>query len=270
MSKSVFPLLSDRPRLLVSIQNATELPAVLDAGVDIIDLKDTTRGSLGMAATATIAEVATVLAQQSSTVPFSLALGELREWPESRGLLVLPEPVRWVKLGLAGCAGQADWHNDWVRCQSHIVSSGAHPLEWIAVAYADAHAANAPPPEQVLQAAVASQAAGFLIDTFAKTGKTLIDCLGFERLQGLVDEAHKHQLPVALAGQIRQTDLESLISLCPEIIAIRSAVCIEGDRTRLICPQRIREFRLTMQSLQVSRIPATERSRLVPSASCTN
>ena len=66
-------------RLLVSVRDASEALAALAGGADIIDVKEPTRGSLGMADGDAVAGVVEAVGER---VPVSAALGELCEWPE--------------------------------------------------------------------------------------------------------------------------------------------------------------------------------------------
>jgi uncharacterized protein (UPF0264 family) len=61
-------------RLLVSVRDAAEARAVLDAGAHLIDVKEPRRGSLGAADGRQVADVLNTVAGR---VPVSAAMGEL-------------------------------------------------------------------------------------------------------------------------------------------------------------------------------------------------
>ena len=63
-------------RLLVSVRSADEARTALAAGVDLIDVKEPARGSLGAASPGVVADVVGAVAGR---VPVSAALGELFE-----------------------------------------------------------------------------------------------------------------------------------------------------------------------------------------------
>lgn len=100
-----------RALLLVSVRSAAEARAAVAGGADIIDVKDPSQGPLGMAATATMHDVARVVAARR---PVSLALGELTAWMVLSDEQVLAVKCAWpvetafVKVGLAGAAA-LDW-----------------------------------------------------------------------------------------------------------------------------------------------------------------
>lgn len=250
-------------QLLVSVRNAAEAVAATAGGADIIDVKEPLHGSLGCAAPNTIREISLALKQSTgAAAPLSLALGELTEWQctptcsqvgvqtcqnqlsDLRASIVSSLP-RFLKLGLAGTrlSGQ-NWRTELQRVQASI--HGQH--SWVAVAYADHTAAAAPPVPEVLQVAIETRAAVLLIDTCVKDGTSLCDHLTFKELTDLRYETSQHSIQLALAGRISVDDLPQLISIQPDIIAVRSAVCDNSDRTACISEKRIREFRNALRN----------------------
>ncbi|MCY2963839.1 MAG: hypothetical protein NT069_09370, partial [Planctomycetota bacterium] len=96
------PGLNAPPRLLVSVRSATEARAALEGGCDILDVKEPSRGPLGMADLSVIREIASAAQSLYPTVSLSVALGEARDWPPGCDFPELPDPVRIVKAGVAG------------------------------------------------------------------------------------------------------------------------------------------------------------------------
>ena len=101
--------------LLVSVRNAAEAEIALSAGVDLIDVKEPSRGSLGAADPAVWPDVCEVV---GGRVPVSIALGELRdrEHAEDAPPGLPSSGVAYAKLGLAGGSSQHDWMRRWARC----------------------------------------------------------------------------------------------------------------------------------------------------------
>ncbi|OYW18578.1 MAG: hypothetical protein B7Z55_10370, partial [Planctomycetales bacterium 12-60-4] len=120
-------------------------------------------------------------------------------------------------------------------------------LRWIAVAYGDALSANSPAVGQILDAAVASNSAGLLIDTFNKSSGGLLDCLHPIELLDVVRRARELQMPLAIAGKISPEDLECLCDLEPDIIGVRSAVCESGDRSKRVMTAGVAKLREQLQ-----------------------
>lgn len=231
------------PRLLVSVRNGTEALAAVRGGADIIDVKEPSAGSLGMASPATIVDIHETLTRTAAQVPCSVALGELLEISRE-SLPLIPQTVQWLKMGLSGCGRRSDWQELWVTARNAIRPQGA----WIAVAYADAVAAAAPTIREILEAAIKSHCAGLLLDTFSKSSGTLLDALTPMALQEIVHDAQNAGLMVALAGRLRRCDLPAVLAANPDVIAVRSAVCRGQDRTAVMEEVLVREFRAAMVS----------------------
>lgn len=232
---------SQTARLLVSVRDADETLAALHGGCDVIDVKDPARGSLGCAGADAIRSVVSAAETWRPEVPVSAALGETADWLAEAPFAV-PRGVTFAKLGLAGMAPQPDWRAVWTGVRSRFEIERPDPLRWVAVAYADWIAAAAPAPEDVLTAAIETRCAGFLLDTWKKEGRRLGDFLHEDALRKLIDRARRSRLLVALAGRLSLCDLPGLVPLRPDLIAVRSAVCAEGDRTNSIDAAAVRKW----------------------------
>ena len=265
-------LFSGIPRLLVSVRNAEEALSAIRGGADIIDVKEPAHGSLGRASLENLTAVGKCLRDAmadagravADPVPLSIALGEVEEWSSAspyfnhRGALQLNAGTHgtsdslceaisqlqpgYLKLGLSIASGTASsagaWRNAWIDARCRF--EGNH--EWVAVAYADYDRANAPAPDEVLDAALATNCSVLLIDTFVKDGTSLVDWLDIEQLAALRKETSAHGLQLALAGKVTLAELTTLLPLQPDIIAVRGAVCESGVRTANVCERLVMEF----------------------------
>ena len=217
-----------RPRLLVSVRDPGEARAAVTGGADLIDIKEPAHGPLGMADPGTIRRIVHAV---NGARPVSVALGELHQFSAVR----LPGGVRYAKLGLA--AAPSDWREQLVS--AFQVVQGVQP---IAGSYADHHRVDAPSVDDVLDWAIQNQAAGLLIDTAIKDGRTLFDWLSDDQLSRIVGRAHGAGLLIALAGSLRVDLLPRCCRLATDVIAVRGAACLEGERTSGISPDRIRDL----------------------------
>jgi uncharacterized protein (UPF0264 family) len=240
-------------RLLVSVRDPAEALAAVQGGADIIDVKEPNHGSLGRASGETILDIAESL-KSTPDIPLSLALGELTEWFNSEPDLInelrpalSSQSVSFLKLGLSSQANSssrdsfegADWITHWMNVRSLMPAN----IAWVAVAYADHDRAAAPDPEAICDAAIATGCKVLLLDTFVKDGSTLLDWVTPSRLQSLRLKSQSAGVLLALAGKVTEDLLPELMILSPDIIAVRGAVCTDGDRKAAICPDRIRTFK---------------------------
>ena len=238
------PLPGDRPRLLVSVRTAWEAEQAILGGAEILDIKDPRRGSLGMADPVVMADIVQTARGLEPRLPVSAALGELADWrhhPQPEGW---PQGLDYVKLGLSKCEPR-DWAADWQAFQTGFPTCSG----WVAVIYADWQAAQSPLPEHVLNALDVVSCEAVLLDTFQKDGRSLVEVLSESQRVRIAEAVHQRGLPLAVAGSLKQQDLKAIQNLKPEIIAIRSAACAQGDRQGLLCPDATRRFREHLETV---------------------
>ncbi len=207
-------------KLLISVRDAREASAAISAGADLIDVKEPRLGSLGAASLQTVAEIARVVADRA---PLSVACGELLEQDAISFGEITPD-VSYAKFGLAGCGSLADWPErlQWVtrHWPTHITS--------VAVVYADWRLCGAPSPEQVLRHAVLLGCGAILFDTYDKAAGNLLTHVALQELGALKQQAQEHGLTFVLAGSLDAEAIEAVVSVQPDYIAVRGAVCRGG------------------------------------------
>ena len=236
------------PHLLVSVRTRDEAIIAIDGGANIVDVKEPAFGSLGRASSATIGDI--VQATIGARIQLSIALGELCEWIDT-SLSVEHESVvanlpgwrpAYAKVGLAGTCNVADPKLDWRNNLAHFQGALSGPQNWVTVAYADHQRARSPLPLDVLEFAVATGSRVLLIDTFQKDHTSLSDWQSRDDLQRLRESTRASGVLLALAGRVDLTMLDALKEFEPDIIAVRGAVCRDGERGQSLCPNRLQVF----------------------------
>lgn len=223
--------------LLVSVRNAEEARIALACGVDVIDVKEPARGSLGAASAATVGDVVDAVAGRALV---SIACGELLDAGDgsSNGLCAgasqSPPGVALAKIGLAGCKDREDWQALW----RHWASSLPRSVRPVAVAYADQRLARSPSWESVVALAAAVRAPYVLIDTYDKRSGTLFDHWPAATLKDFADAAQAAGVGFVLAGSLRCEDIERAVSFGPDYVAVRGAAC-RGGREGTLDPRAI-------------------------------
>jgi (5-formylfuran-3-yl)methyl phosphate synthase len=218
-------------RLLVSVRSAAEAQIALDAGVDLIDLKEPRAGALGAVAPATAADVVRAIGGRAA---LSMALGELRDRPR----LPVPAGIRWAKLGLAGCAGRDDWRRSWAEAAAAL--PGGCGL--VAVVYADFEKCGAPSPDLVLREAVRVGAGAVLVDTAVKNGRGLLDWWTADAVHRLAGEARAQGMLSVVGGALTAETIPHVAACGVDYVAVRGAAC-DGDRNGPISTARIGAIR---------------------------
>ncbi len=223
------------PGLLVSVRTAEEAAVAVAAGAALIDVKDPSRGPLGVAHHEALAAV---LAAVGGAVPVSAALGEWSPTATTDAAWHLELKPRYVKWGLAGYPPTPGWGEDLLDTRRQVNSD----TEVVLVSYADWEQAKCPPPAEVVKFAKRFRYTTVLFDTFTKTGKTLLDYLPVAELRELVAGLKRMRVAVALGGSLKLEQVKQLKPLGADWIAVRGAVCVGGARTADLDPVRLRKW----------------------------
>ena len=225
-----------KSKLLVSVKNADEAGTALEAGADLIDVKDPARGALGLAHHESVAAVLEVV---NGRVPVSAALGEWHPDLLTAAHWHLELPLTYVKWGLANYPGGPGWGEDLLETRRQIPA----PVEVVAVAYADWEKANSVPPAEVAKFAKRFRYKAFLLDTLQKDGRTLLDFLTVAELKSLVESLQRGNVKVALGGSLRPEDRARLAGVVPDWFAVRGSACAGGKRDGAIDAGRVRKWK---------------------------
>lgn len=225
--------------LLVSVRSAAEAKLALAAGADLIDVKEPSKGPLGMAEAEIVAEVIGVV---KGKVPVSAALGDWSENALTEAVWHLEQPLNYVKWGLAGYQDRPGWGDDLLETRRQIPAR----TEVVAVAYADWAKAKSIPPDVVAKFARRYRYRAFLLDTFLKDAKTLLDHLKPDAISAIIGPLKEAGIAVALGGGIRFEQLKTLKELGPNWIAVRGGVCAGGSRKGELDPVRIKKWKAAL------------------------
>lgn len=212
-------------QLLVSVRNADEARLALDAGAGLIDVKEPSRGPLGMPDSSVVREVVTVV---GGRVAVSVALGELLEISAPVGPII-PAGVGYAKLGLSGCGDRRDWVERWEA----VLEAYPPGVRRVAVVYADWQACRCPAPETIVAAASGQRCEALLVDTFDKSKGRLLDHWSLADLRQFVERVRSAGMAIVLAGSLDAAALTPVLSLEPDWIAVRGAVCRGGREGQL-------------------------------------
>ncbi len=225
-------------RLLVSVRSAVEAEAALAGGAALIDVKEPTQGALGRASDNVIADVVRVVAGRA---PVSAACGELRDNPQATLPVCLPS-LTFVKCGLAECAAvNLPWRAE-LDALDAVVRRGAPVCRTVAVAYADWRGARSPSPDEVCAFVCQRPGWGFLLDTWAKNGLTLLDWISRVELDRYIRLCRNASVPIALAGSLGRAVIRTLKPTAPDWFAVRGAACHGLQRNAIIDAEKVRDL----------------------------
>jgi (5-formylfuran-3-yl)methyl phosphate synthase len=229
-------------KVLISPTSLEEARLAAEGGADIIDVKNTSEGSLGANFPWVIREIVDGLREYPVT--FSATLGDLPFKPGTASLAAAgaaASGAQYVKAGLYGTR-TLDEAITLMQSVSRACREYDPAITVVAAGYADYRRFNGLPPQTIVQAAARSQANVVMIDTAIKDGSTLFDNMSVGAIRTFIAMAHEHHLAVALAGSIGTSHVPLLKELSPDIVGVRGAVCGNNDRSTAIHLARVRDF----------------------------
>ncbi|MEL6104841.1 MAG: (5-formylfuran-3-yl)methyl phosphate synthase [Planctomycetota bacterium] len=222
------------PQWLVSVRDLAEAEMAASYGVCILDWKEPRLGALAPVAQEIWKVAANWAKQRDVPIPLSAALGEgevARTCSHE-----LPDVFRWAKVG-ASRTSPNTLPSLWADIRTRLPKS----VELVAVAYADAPAADCPEPEVVFQLAAENGFQRVLVDTYTKESGSTLAWMG-QRLHEIRRIARDRGLWWALAGSIKLSDVRSLAAnTLPDCFAVRGDVC-GGGREGTLDPERLRTW----------------------------
>ena len=213
-------------RLLVSVRDDWEAECALEAGADLIDLKDPEAGTLGALDPNLIG---TILGTVAGRQPTSATTGDL---PPDPALLcaaaqrIAAAGVDYVKVGLWPGEGRTE-------AIMRLGAALASRTRLVGVILADVDL------DLGLVPIMADAGfAGAMLDCAGK-GPSLTERLGPAVLGQFVALCHFHGLLAGLAGSLRTADIAPLASLGPDILGFRGGLCQGFDRRRPLDPDAV-------------------------------
>jgi dihydroneopterin aldolase len=222
--------------MLASVTGPEEAKIALTAGADIIDLKDPNAGVLGaLPASAIHASVRTINARR----PTSATVGDLPADPETLVAAVAVTAktgVDFVKVGFFS-------ESDLSPCIQSLQSQTATGVRLVAVLFADLA-----PDLRILPALAKAGFSGVMLDTADKQRGGLREHMLHKHLAGFVRQAKRLGLLTGLAGSLRLEDIPALVSLKPDYLGFRSALCCRGQRTNQLDINAIKSIRWQIQN----------------------
>ena len=218
--------------MLASVTNIDEALMVLNAGANIVDLKDPAKGALGALDSAQVRKIRTKIGPQPV---LSATIGDLPMAPDTiLGAVneMASTGVDYVKIGFFP-------GGDWMGAINALAEPAQAGIRLVAVFFGDteiniewvAHLANA-------------GFSGAMIDTQDKNSGSLTAVCSKATLESFVNAVQTHQLLCGLAGSLKKNDIPQLLELAPDYLGFRSALCVRNQRTKSLDETEVRAIRM--------------------------
>ena len=223
-------------QLLISVKNVKETLIVLDAGVDIIDLKDPDNGALGALDIDTSANILQAISGTAIVSATTIVSATVGEHHASLNDLIFDIRTRVeigadiVKIAVSELFYEADFMIEMVK----LTNEG---VKIVAVFFAD---------ESIdLNLLKKSQQMGFfgaMLDTKSKQ-QNLLQVQAQSDLQIFTQKCNQHQLKYGFAGSLISQDIVNLIKFNPTYIGFRGGVCENNIRKSALSPCKVLEVK---------------------------
>jgi len=215
--------------LLISPINTDEALESIEGGADIVDVKNPKEGSLGANFPWVIKEIREMTPEDMMV---SATLGDVPYKPGTVSLAAMGALVSgadYIKVGLYGTKNY-DEAREVMENVVKTVRDNSSKAVVVASGYADAHRVGAVDPMEIPKVAADAGADLAMLDTAVKDGKTLFDFMDMDKLQKFVNEIHDYGMKSALAGSIKKEQLKPLYDINCDVVGVRGAACVGGDR----------------------------------------
>lgn len=206
------------PQFLASVTCLNEAQLVLDANVDIIDLKNPAEGALGALPLKTIQEIVTLIDKRKLV---SATIGDLVMDPlliEPAVQAISETGVDIVKVGFFG-------NENHVACALSLKKHILHGAKVVAVLFADQH-----PNFDFMDDLKAAGFYGAMLDTADKSSGGLLNHLSLDALSAFTQKAKSLNLLSGLAGSLTLNDISMLNKCYPDYLGFRGALCDSLNR----------------------------------------
>jgi uncharacterized protein (UPF0264 family) len=228
--------------MLASVTSVDEARLAIEAGADVIDLKDPARGALGALETSIAREIVAAFGQQGT---LSATAGDFPSMDPGEVFAAARKTadlgVHFVKVGFFGTPRDAE-------CVQALMPLAAE-TRLIAVQFADL----VPDPDLCERLAEA-HFAGVMLDTAHKEAPGLRGLLTPPQLSRFVRRVQTLGMIAGLAGKLRCTDIAALLELRPDYLGFRGALCVQHHRSAGLDVRALRAVRLAIPTRASSRL----------------
>lgn len=222
--------------MLASISMLSEAKIVMDAKVDIIDIKDPANGALGALG---VDEVKRIVKYVERKIPVSATIGDIYLDDDNLYKYILDMAdtgVDYVKVGVFS-------RNIIPYSFLTKLSSLAKNINIILVLFAENKLDIID-----IQSLLGHGIKGIMLDTKNKKNGGLCSKLSIYKLSAFLNKVKKHNLLTGLAGSLSIDDIVPLLSLKPDYLGFRGALCARDNRVNGLDIKRLEQVRAKIPS----------------------
>lgn len=225
--------------LMVSVQNTPEALEAVKGGADIVDVKNLQEALVGSAHPGIAAEVRAAVPAEKHV---SITLGVV---PNQEGTVAMAVYAAGM---LNATSVKVGFMKTSYELAVSILRASRKALKGtetklIGSLFADNPLYEGLDPCLMIELAKEGRCDGFLIDTLTKDGRNLFDFISEDDLRQMVFQGKELGMSTALSGHLRLQDVDELARINPDIVGVRGAVCMKGDRSTAVAWEAVAEFK---------------------------
>ena len=221
--------------MLASVNSLAEALLVLNAEVDIIDLKQPEQGALGALE---VADVKKIVAEIAGRCLVSATIGDLPMQPELvfNAVKAMSETgVDYIKIGFFP-------GDDWQGTVNKLAELTGQNHALIAVLFADTQFDFA-----IIKLLKVAGFKGVMLDTMNKQSGALPQVMSMAKIVGFIAQVRKLELMCGLAGSLRLEDIPVLLPNKVDYLGFRGALCQAGNRVGQLNKQAVMQIKESIQ-----------------------
>jgi uncharacterized protein (UPF0264 family) len=221
--------------MLASVNSLAEALLVLNAEVDIIDLKQPEQGALGALE---VADVKKIVAEIAGRCLVSATIGDLPMQPELvfNAVKAMSETgVDYIKIGFFP-------GDDWQGTVNKLAELTGQNHALIAVLFADTQFDFA-----IISLLKVAGFKGVMLDTMNKQSGALLQVMSMAKIVGFIAQVRKLELMCGLAGSLRLEDIPVLLPNKVDYLGFRGALCQAGNRVGQLNKQAVMQIKESIQ-----------------------
>lgn len=222
-------------KMLASVCDLEEALIAKMTKVDMIDLKQPSKGALGALPIELVREIVAALGKQCLT---SATIGDLPLIPE----IICPTILTMSKTGVSYIKVGFFDNNDWHKALAELSKLAQQNIQLIAVLFADTD-----PDLSYLPAIKNAGFKGVMLDTVFKGNGSLLRHMSDMQLKQFVQQAKELGLISGLAGSLTLEDVSLLMPYQADYLGFRSALCNHNDRTTALEVALVTQLQRTMK-----------------------
>ncbi len=225
--------------MLASVCSIEETRMVMDAGVDIIDLKNPDKGALGALNIETVREIVEYV---NGLTPISATIGDI----PFRASILEPHIEEMALTGVDIVkVGVFDDFNGEAELQL-LTKFSQQGIRIVLVMFAERYARN-----WNIVRLKEMGVVGLMLDTLDKTSGSLRNKMSDSNLQQFVDDVASLGLLTGLAGSLGENDISPLLEMNSDYIGFRGGLCKHGKRGNMLDQESIRKVRQVIPQTQL-------------------